>query len=168
MNYKTEIENLSHFLHRWFLNKNKTLAVAESCTGGSLSAAIVANSGCSAYFLSGIVAYSDKSKIEFLEIDPELISHNGAVSRLVVEAMAQGVKRKSGSDFAVTTTGIIGPGGGSYKKPVGTVWIGVCSDKGVLSKKINFIDKGRKENSECAVFEALSLLKEFILDCEKV
>ena len=163
MNYQTRIKEISYFLHKWFLDNGKSLAVAESCTGGALSAVIVANSGCSDYFISGIVAYSNKSKIDFLEITPELILGLGAVSGPVAEAMAKGVMKKSGSDFAISTTGITGPKGGTDEKPVRTIWIGVCNCERVISRKFNLIDKGREKNSERAVFEALSLLKEFIL-----
>jgi nicotinamide-nucleotide amidase len=100
----------------------RTLAVAESCTGGLLAARLTERPGASARFAGGVVAYSNAAKAELLGVDPALIERHGAVSGEVAEAMADGALERFGADFAISTTGVAGPGGGSAEKPVGTVF----------------------------------------------
>ena len=106
-----------------------TLATAESCTGGSIAARFTAMPGASAYFLCGVVSYSNESKAELLDVDPADIARYGAVSEQVARQMAEGVRRTAGADYGVATTGIAGPSGGSAEKPVGTVWIAVATPR---------------------------------------
>jgi nicotinamide-nucleotide amidase len=112
-------------------NLGATLATAESCTGGLLANRITDVPGASAVFLEGFVTYSNASKVSLLGVSSDLIAHHGAVSEPVVRAMAEGALRVSGASFAIATTGIAGPGGGSPEKPVGTVWIALASQQGV-------------------------------------
>ena len=107
--------------------KGWTLAVAESCTGGALSAAITSVPGSSAYFLGGVVAYHNSVKTRELEVPEELIGSAGAVSEPVALAMAEGVRRRFGARIGVAVTGIAGPGGGTEEKPVGTVYVGIST-----------------------------------------
>ena len=103
----------------------KTLAVAESCTGGQLGGAITSIPGSSLYFSGGVVAYCNTAKVSLLGVPPDLIAARGAVSREVALAMAEGVLPLFLADLAIAVTGVAGPGGGSRGKPVGTVWVAV-------------------------------------------
>ncbi len=109
----------------------KTVAVAESCTGGLLGGAITAIPGSSRYFSGGVVTYGDSSKSSLLGVPPERIAARGAVSREVALAMAEGVRSLFRADLAIAVTGVAGPGGGSRGKPVGTVWVAVVTSRGV-------------------------------------
>ena len=103
----------------------RTLAVAESCTGGLIAGAITSIPGSSGYFPGGIVAYRNSAKTSLLDVPPGLIAAHGAVSREVALAMAEGSLSRFGADLAIAVTGVAGPGGGSRGKPVGTVWVAV-------------------------------------------
>ena len=109
----------------------RTLAVAESCTGGLLGGAITSIPGSSLYFSGGVVAYGNSAKIRLLGVPPDLIAARGAVSREVALAMAEGVLSLFRADLAIAVTGVAGPGGGSRGKPVGTVWVAVVAPGGV-------------------------------------
>jgi nicotinamide-nucleotide amidase len=140
--------------------RHQTLAVAESCTGGAIGAAITSVSGSSAYFNGGIVAYSNSVKTTLLKVDEALLNQHGAVSQQVAEAMAKGALAALGADWGVATTGIAGPTGGSDEKPVGTVWIAVAGKNGTLaSQKFNF-GKVRERNVQRSVDSALVMLLE--------
>ena len=128
---------LQEQVHNLLLESGKTLAVAESCTGGSISAKFTAMAGASAYFLCGVTAYANEAKRDLLGVDAMLIERHGAVSEEVARAMAEGARRVSGADFAVATTGIAGPTGGSEQKPVGTVWFAVASERGTVAMMRN-------------------------------
>ncbi len=106
----------------------RTIAVAESCTGGGLCSAITEIPGSSAYFLGGIVAYHDKVKTGELGVPHGLIKSDGAVSETVAISMAEGARRRFGADIGIGVTGIAGPGGGTTAKPVGTVCLGISAD----------------------------------------
>ena len=103
-----------------------TLAIAESCTGGEIAARFTELPGASAYFKCGVVAYSNEAIHNLLEVDMDTILRYGAVSEQVAREMAEGVLRITRADYAVATTGIAGPTGGSAEKPVGTVWMAVA------------------------------------------
>lgn len=114
-------------VHRILTDRIQTLAVAESCTGGTIAARFTALPGASAYFKCGGVAYSLDTKQEILQISCDTIARYGAVSEQVVRQMAEGVRRASNSHYAVATTGIAGPTGGTPEYPVGSVWIAVST-----------------------------------------
>jgi nicotinamide-nucleotide amidase len=114
----------------------KTLSVAESCTGGLIARRLTEIRGSSAYFIEGVVAYSNAAKTRTLNVPAELIETRGAVSPEVAEAMAKGMRERAETDYAISITGIAGPSGGSEEKPVGTVFIGYADDKRVKSFKI--------------------------------
>lgn len=122
-----EEATVEELVHNILINRGYTLAVAESCTGGAIASKFTAQAGASAYFLCGIVSYSNESKCNVLGVQMSDIEQYGAVSEQVAVAMAQGARAISGANFAVSTTGIAGPTGGSAEKPVGTVWIGIAT-----------------------------------------
>ncbi len=113
----------------------QTLALAESCTGGYLSHLVTSVPGSSAYYIGGVVSYANAVKMEELGIPSDMLELNGAVSKPVVERMAEGVRNALKSDWAVATTGVAGPDGGTPDKPVGTVWLAVAGPHGVVSSK---------------------------------
>ena len=125
-----EDATVEQLVHRWMTENGKTLSVAESCTGGAIAAKFTAMAGASAYFNAGVVSYSNEAKRDILGVNMDDIVRYGAVSETVAIQMAEGVRRAGQSDYAVSTTGIAGPTGGSAEKPVGTVWIGVATPKG--------------------------------------
>ena len=122
-----EDASVEELVHNILINRGQTLAVAESCTGGAIASKFTAQAGASAYFLCGVVSYSNESKCNVLGVQISDIEQYGAVSEQVAKAMAQGAKVISGANFAISTTGIAGPTGGTKEKPVGTVWIGIAT-----------------------------------------
>ena len=118
--------------------KKATLATAESCTGGYLAHLITRVPGSSAYYKGSILAYANQVKTDLLGVSNQLLKKNGAVSKQVVEAMALGVKKQMLSDYAIATSGIAGPEGGTDKKPVGTIWVAIAGPSGLWSNKYNF------------------------------
>lgn len=119
--------SIEQAVHSYMIEHGLKLAVAESCTGGAIASKFTAMAGASAYFQAGVVSYSNESKQDILGVNGEDIAKYGAVSEAVAIQMAEGVKRISGSDYAIATTGIAGPTGGSEQKPVGTVWFGIAT-----------------------------------------
>ena len=141
----------------------KTVSAAESCTGGTIAALLTSVAGSSEYFLGSVTSYANSVKTGVLGVDPEIIASHGAVSSECVAAMAEGVRKLTGSDYSVATSGIAGPGGGSEEKPVGTVWIGVSSHMGTETFKMVF--KGdRKRNIERFAANALNKLREKLVN----
>jgi len=135
----------------------KTLAVAESCTGGLLASRITDVPGSSDYFLGGIVAYSNEIKRKLLGVPEEILTTVGAVSKECAERMAQGTRGLFGADFALATTGIAGPGGGTGEKPVGLVYVALATPQGALVRRFKF-EGARKANKWSAAEAALGLL----------
>ena len=122
-----EQASMQELVHNRLIERKQTLAVAESCTGGAIASLFTAQAGASQYFLCGVVSYSNEAKAEVLGVNPDDIKQYGAVSEQVARQMAEGAKRVAHADFAVSTTGIAGPTGGTAQKPVGTVWIGIAT-----------------------------------------
>jgi len=117
-------EEMEAVVGRLLGERGKTLAVAESCTGGLISQRLTDISGSSAYFIEGVVAYANEAKMNALDVPAEIIEQFGAVSAETAEAMAKGMRSRAGTDYAISITGIAGPTGGTPEKPVGTVYIG--------------------------------------------
>lgn len=137
------------------------LATAESCTGGNIAQLITSVPGSSEYFIGSIVAYSNEVKKQMLGVRSETLENFGAVSQEVVEQMANGVLEKLNADIAVSVSGIAGPNGGSVEKPVGTVWICVCTKNQSLSRRFQF-GKIRNRNVNMASLAAMAMIKEVI------
>lgn len=114
----------------YFLQKKYTLATAESCTGGLLGAMLTAVPGISAVYGYGVITYSNEAKMKLLGVPAEILARHGAVSVETAAAMARGLASLSGADYAVSITGIAGPGGGGAEKPVGLVYIGLVTPEG--------------------------------------
>jgi nicotinamide-nucleotide amidase len=144
------------------MNNNLTLSTAESCTGGKIASMITSVPGSSAWFRGSVVAYDNSVKTGVLGVDPEIIRLHGAVSRESAAAMAGGIRQLTGSDYAIAVTGIAGPSGGTPEKPVGTVWITVASDSGIVTEKHIFADD-RIINIQRSAFTALNMLRKHII-----
>lgn len=156
--YSDREDTLQGCIGRLLSGSGKTLSAAESCTGGTISELITSVPGSSEYYLGSVTSYANEIKAKVLGVPEEILAEYGAVSRECVAAMAEGVRKLTGSDFSVATSGIAGPGGGSENKPVGLVWIGVSSDKGTETFKAIF--KGdRKRNMERFAATALNYLR---------
>ncbi len=130
-----ETATVEEQVHQMLIEKGRTLAVAESCTGGKIASKFTAMAGASAYLLAGVVAYANEAKRDILGVDPEMIARYGAVSEQVAREMAEGVRRISGADYALATTGIAGPTGGTEQKPVGTVWFALATPTETVALK---------------------------------
>ncbi len=144
------------------MNNNLTLSTAESCTGGKIASMITSVPGSSAWFMGSVVAYDNSVKTGVLGVDPDTIMLHGAVSRETAAAMACGIRQLTGSDYAIAVTGIAGPAGGTPEKPVGTVWITVASDRGIVTEKHIFADD-RIINIQRSAFTALNMLRKHII-----
>ena len=141
--------------------RNSTLSLAESCTGGTIASKIVSISGSSEYFKGGVVAYSNEIKMKELGVPAETLAKYGAVSQQTAEAMAEGVRTRFETDYSLSVTGIAGPLGGSEEKPVGTVWIAVSSKEKTIAKKFRFADN-RQRNITRTSMTAMNMLRLFI------
>jgi nicotinamide-nucleotide amidase len=143
---------------RLLTRKKKTLATAESCTGGFIAHQITNVPGASEIFLGGIVAYSNQVKEKFLGVRPEILKKHGAVSEAVAREMAGGARKKFGADFAIAVTGIAGPTGGTKTKPIGTVFIALAGAFGtIVERKLNCF--GREKFKEVTARQALEMLR---------
>lgn len=140
-----------------------TCATAESCTGGGVGAAITAVAGASAVYLGGVISYANEIKERVLGVAPATLAESGAVSSATAMAMADGVRRLTGADLAVSVTGIAGPDGGTPEKPVGTVWFAVATAGGVRSERALFAGD-RAAIRRAAVAHALGMLTVAAMD----
>ena len=139
--------------------EGKTLATAESCTGGMIGQLITAVPGSSAVYKGGIISYTNEIKHKLLGVDRTLLEKEGAVSAPVAKAMVQGARRALGADIAVSVTGLAGPGGDDYGNPVGTVYIGYADDRGAEVLCFHFVgdrDSVRNQATEAALRIVLS------------
>jgi nicotinamide-nucleotide amidase len=142
-----------------YKQKGLRAATAESCTGGLVAGAITDISGSSAVFTHGFVTYANAAKTQMLGVPEAMLAVYGAVSSEVAAAMATGARERSGADFAVSTTGIAGPEGGTAEKPVGTVWFGLAGPQGITTYHRVF-PGSRDEVRHASVAFALTLLQE--------
>ena len=144
------------------VNQNKTIATAESCTGGMIAQKITSVAGSSQYYKGSIVAYANEIKAKQLGIDPAIIEEYGAVSEIVVRQMAENVRRIMNVDIAISTTGIAGPDGGTEDKPVGTVWIALATKEKTIAKKYQFGTQ-RERNTNWTVQTALNTIRKELI-----
>jgi len=143
------------------VEQGKLVATAESCTGGNIARTFTSIPGSSAFFKGSLVAYSNDLKTNILQVSTEVLEQQGAVSQKVVEQMAAGVRKLLKSDVSIATSGIAGPAGGTPEKPVGTVWIAVCSEDVLLSREFHF-GSLREQNVLRATQAAILMLKEIL------
>lgn len=161
--YSDEDDTLENTVGRILKLHGKTVSAAESCTGGNIAALLTSVAGSSEYFLGSVTSYANSVKTNVLNVPEEIIGNYGAVSSECVAAMAEGVRMITGSDYAVATSGIAGPGGGSKEKPVGLVWIGVSSEHG--TETYRFVFRGdRKRNIERFSANALNQLRKKLVN----
>lgn len=145
-------------------SRTLTVAVAESCTGGLVSQRLTAIPGSSAYFLEGVVAYSNETKVQDAGVHPDLIAAHGAVSGEVAEAMADGIRRRAGAAIGLGVTGIAGPAGGTPEKPVGLVYLALADVGGTLHRRLAFgSEAGREGIRFLASQAALNVLRLHLL-----
>ena len=152
---------------RLLTQQNKTLAIAESCTGGLISNMMTDISGSSDFFLFSGVTYSNDAKINILNVQEKTIIDHGAVHEQTALEMAQGARKKAGADFAISTTGIAGPTGGTQKRPVGMVCIGIAGADFVKAKTYKFSFDDRLQNKKMFATMALELLRRHLVNSEK-
>ena len=155
-------DTLEASVGRMLRDRGLTLATAESCTGGLLADRITNVPGASDYFCGGVVVYGNTQKVEMLGVDEAAIREEGAVSERVVLQLAEGARRRFGTDLAVATTGIAGPGGGTPEKPVGTVWLGYADAHGTHAARLQLVTD-RLLNKRLSVTAALNLVRRQLL-----
>jgi nicotinamide-nucleotide amidase len=145
--------------------KKKTLATAESCTGGYISHLITSVAGSSEYFKGSVVSYANEAKEKVLHVPHKTLQLFGAVSEETVTEMAKGVLKALGTDYALATSGIMGPDGGTPEKPIGTVWVAAANNRDIQAHKFHFrFDRSR--NIELTAANALNMLRKFIQENE--
>ncbi len=157
----TEEQKIEETIAKLFKKDKKTLSTAESCTGGNISHLITSVAGSSDYFIGSVVAYSNKIKEQILNVNYLDIEKYGAVSKQVVEQMAKGVLKLYNTDYAIATSGIAGPTGGTEQKPVGTTWIAVASKNSVVSEIYLFGNNRSRNISKASIF-GLNMLRKLI------
>ena len=162
MIYSDSDDTLEATVGRLLKASGKTLSIAESCTGGEISHLITSVPGASAYFLGGVVSYAVSVKEGVLGVPAKTVETFGVVSGKVAAAMAEGVRRVTGSDYAVSTTGLAGPDG-DERNPVGTVWVGLSGPGGTKTVRYNYRND-RKRNIERFAAAALDSLRQMILE----
>jgi nicotinamide-nucleotide amidase len=160
--YGEDEESLEMVIGKLLISKNKTVSTAESCTGGEIAHMITSVAGSSAYYKGSVIAYSNLIKTQLLGVQDYIITKYGAVSENTAKEMAVGVRSLLNTDFALATTGIAGPDGGTETKPVGTIWIAVASESGTVSEKRIF-GNDRSTNIKRFSLAALNLLRKQII-----
>ena len=157
--YGEGTDSMQKVIGKTLKERGMTVGVAESCTGGFLASLFTQLPGASEYFYGGIVSYDNSVKMNVLGVSKEVLDTYGAVSRECAEQMAAGARRVLGTDYAIATTGIAGPDGGTAEKPAGTVWIAVATPEGITSKKFTFNSTRRNINIERFAANALNMLR---------
>ncbi len=163
--YGADDDSLASVIGRLLLGRQQTLAVAESCTGGGLGQLLTEIAGSSAYFQGGVISYDNRVKVNLLKVDAAALEEHGAVSAIVAEQMALGAKAMLQTDWALSITGIAGPGGGTPTKPVGLVYIGLATPSGeVISYRHEFSGyRGRDWVRQLSALSALDALRRNLL-----
>lgn len=148
------VRDLVRRVGRTLRDRSSTLSVAESCTGGRLGGALTSEAGASDVFWGGLIVYANEAKVCLAGVAPALIENHGAVSEAVAKALAEGIRARAATDWAIAVTGVAGPGGGTPDKPVGMVWIAVTGPPGTTATEHRFAGD-REEVRAAAVAAAL-------------
>ena len=166
--YGTDVETLEEAVVRELTKLGLTLSAAESCTGGLIARRITDISGASSVFLGGCVTYTNEIKEKLIGVSNETLKRHGAVSAETAEEMARGVRRVTGSDIAVSATGLAGPSGGSEELPVGTVFVGISTKDGEKVKKLTLSSRRSREYiRQVSASHALHMILEYLKTCDK-
>jgi nicotinamide-nucleotide amidase len=160
--YGYDDDTMERVVGRLLQERGATLATAESCTGGAIARMITGVPGCSAWFKGSVVAYANDIKEKTLGVRSLTLAAHGAVSEEAVREMVAGVKERFGADYAIATSGIAGPDGGTPEKPVGTAWIAIAAPDGISARHYIF-GEGRENNIRRTSLQALSLLRKKLL-----
>ncbi len=158
---KINLESKNLYLN--CIDKNLTITTAESCTGGMISSAIVHINGSSKIFKSSFIVYSNDMKSKLLNISNDLISKNGAVSEIIAFNMAKNSLKILKANLSIAVTGIAGPNGGTFDKPVGLVWVGIGTKEKIITNKYQF-NGNRLEIRQKTTYESLKLANNVILE----
>lgn len=161
--YGYDKDTLEKIVGEMLRKANKTIAIAESCSGGFLSHMITSVPGSSDYFLGGLVSYSNEIKKDLLNVQQKTLEEFGAVSEATVKEMADNVRENFNSDIGVATSGIAGPEGGTEDKPVGIVWIGISDENGTKARRFSFA-KNRMINIEASARVALNMVRQRLIE----
>ena len=156
--YGEERESLEMMVGKLLRDQKKTISTAESCTGGYISHLLTKVAGSSEYYIGSVISYAYEIKETELGVPHEIILKHGAVSQPVVEQMAKAIREKYQTDYAISASGIAGPGGGTEEKPVGTVWVAIATPTKIISEKFLF-GANRERNIQKTTNAALNLLK---------
>ncbi len=157
-------QSMEQVVGRLLLEKNATLALAESCTGGLIANLITDVPGSSDYFLFSAVTYANQAKINMLDVNADTLERFGAVSEQTAIEMALGARRLTEAAYGLATSGIAGPAGGSEEKPVGTLCVGLASPSEVVGRRFHIEDRNRSMNKRIFAFTALDLLRQKLLN----
>ena len=161
--FTSDDKALEEVLVKLLASKKQTLATAESCTGGLLANRITNIAGASSVLLAGYVCYANEVKIDILGVDPKLIEKHGAVSEEVARAMAEGARKRAKSSYALATTGVAGPDGGSAEKPVGTVYVALADQNETKIRKL-FFPSDRETFKQLVAQVAFEMLRRKIIN----
>jgi nicotinamide-nucleotide amidase len=162
--YGLDQESLASVVGQLLHRREETIAVAESCTGGGLGRQITEIPGSSHYFWGGVIAYDNRVKQQLLGVTPQALAQEGAVSALVAEQMATGVRTLIGTTWGLSITGIAGPEGGSAEKPVGLVYLGLAGPTGISYRECRIsAGRGRDWIRDVSTSHALDLLRRHLL-----
>ncbi len=165
--YGVDDETLPFAIHVLLQQTQRTIAVAESCTGGSIAAALTSVPGSSKSFTGGVVSYSNEVKMQQLGVKREDLDRSGAVSEEVAEQMAAGIRKNLGTDVGLSITGIAGPSGGTHEKPIGLVWLAIAEESGVRTRRLQLA--GNREGIQArATTAALGFLWETVGSAEPI
>lgn len=157
-----QLESAGNTLGEWLVEHGKTIATAESCTGGWVAKVLTDRAGSSAYLMAGLVTYSNDAKQAILGVDASVLAEHGAVSEPVVRQMVTGAIRAADADIAVAISGIAGPGGGTDEKPVGTVWFAWGTGPDRIETSVQCFEGDRDEVRRKSVLYVLQGVTEFL------
>ncbi|KXO10455.1 MULTISPECIES: nicotinamide-nucleotide amidase [Marinobacter] len=157
-----QLESAGNTLGEWLVEHGKTIATAESCTGGWVAKVLTDRAGSSAYLMAGLVTYSNEAKQAILGVEESVLAEHGAVSEPVVRQMVAGAIRAADADIAVAISGIAGPGGGSDEKPVGTVWFAWGTGPDRIETSVQCFDGNRDQVRRKSVLYVLQGVTEFL------